>query len=245
MPYLDTNAFVLGSTRFKEQDKLVYLLTLDKGIIKAIAPGALKARNRFGSVFELFTEGDFTCYSREGRDLVTVSRGEIITSYFNIVSDPSNIFYFYLIAEIITRFVPFRNKDTRVYRLVKSILEGSELKLPPNYLLLYFLVWILRIEGMFFKPQLCYNCFTRITADAWLKDDYQGILCKNCKQDEKNLIKKMELNFLQWSEVNAPARLKEWINRIEAKGLIKIFLKKIEFHGEFSLKSSTYLKEFK
>ena len=58
MPYLAVNAFALGSTRFKEQDKLVYLLTLDKGIIKAIAPGALKARNRFGSVFELFTEVD-------------------------------------------------------------------------------------------------------------------------------------------------------------------------------------------
>jgi DNA repair protein RecO (recombination protein O) len=244
MPYLSTTAFVLGSSKFKEQDKLVYLLTLDQGIIKAVAPGALKTRNRFGSLFELFTEGEFTCYIREGRDLLTVSKGEIIKSFFDTVSAPASIFYFYLVAEIITRFVPFKNRDSRVYRLLKSVLLAGESQVPPRYLILYFLVWILKIEGMLFKPGLCYSCFSPIVSDAWLKDDYLGILCLSCRQNERRIIRAVELDFLRWCEKNPPAQLSEWTGRIESNSLIQNLVHKIEHHGEFSLKTSSCLKEF-
>jgi len=51
MPLASTQGFVLGCTPHNEQDRLVYLYTQDKGIIRAIAPGSMKAKNRFGSLF--------------------------------------------------------------------------------------------------------------------------------------------------------------------------------------------------
>jgi DNA repair protein RecO (recombination protein O) len=124
MPYASTQAFVLGGMPLKEQDKLVHLLTTNRGILKAMAPGSSKVRNRFGSLFEIFTEGEFVYYWQEEKELVTISKGEIINSYFNIVSLPENIFYFYLISEILLKFVPFNHKDKRLYRLLHAILQN-------------------------------------------------------------------------------------------------------------------------
>ena len=65
MPLASTQALILGSFPINEQDKLTQLLTTDRGILKAVAPGALKSNNRFGSLLELFTEGNFIYYWNE------------------------------------------------------------------------------------------------------------------------------------------------------------------------------------
>jgi DNA repair protein RecO len=245
MPYASTKAFVLGVMPLKEQDKLVHLMTADRGILKAMAPGSLKAKNRFGSLFELFTEGDYVYYWREEKELITISKGEIVNSYFNIVSQPENIFYFYLIAEIILKFVPFNQKDKRVYRLLHTILENRTAEIEMDMLLLYFLIWILRIEGMMFNPGLCYNCYRENFEKAWLKTDFRGILCGSCKTDEKFILDKEDLRYIQWTRNNPPKNLPARKGIIDPAHLIRIFKRKIEHHGEFALNSSQYLLEFR
>ncbi|MEN8154699.1 MAG: DNA repair protein RecO [Acidobacteriota bacterium] len=243
MPLDSARAFSLGTSPFNEQDKLVHLLTEDKGIIKGVAPGSLKGKNRFGPIFELFTEGNFFFYRKEDRDFVTFSKGDIIKSYFETVSNPSNVFYFYFISEIITKFVPSDFRTRRVYNLVKTILENSEKGKEPGILVLYFMIWILRIEGMMFNPGLCYNCFERGIGKAWIKEDYRGILCAKCRSGEKTALHSDELNFIKWTEKNSADSLDVWIKKIPVKKLFFLFKKKIEHHGEISLKSSRYLKE--
>jgi len=245
MPLDSTQAFVLGGSPFGEQDRLIHLLTRDHGILKAMAPGSLKARNRFGSLFELFTEGEFHYYWQENRELITISKGEIVESYFSTVSDPQNIFYFYLIADVFLRFVPFNHSDNRLYRLLHSILIHRREGISMDLLLLYFLIWILRIEGMMFNPRICYNCFTKNIQQAWLKTDFRGILCRNCKTNEKRVLQKSGLDFIQWTQQNSPGGLDSWKTKIDTPGLIRDFTKKIEHHGECSLKSSQYLVEFR
>jgi len=245
MPTASTTAFVLGSSTFGEQDRLVHLLTSKKGIIKAVAPGSMKAKNRFGSLFELFTEGEFIYNWRENRDLITISKGEIIHSYFNTVSQPGNIFYFYLISDVFLQFVPARHKDDRLYRLLNAILTGREKNVDMTLLILYFLLWILRIEGMMFSPRTCHNCFEKNSGPAWLKTDFQGILCGNCRTDEKLILLPEELTFIKWTEGNAPDIPASWLQRIDTPKLIRTFTRKIEHHGECTIKSSHYLSEFR
>jgi len=246
MPYASTKAFVLGVMPLKEQDKLVHLLTADRGILKAMAPGSLKVRNRFGALFELFTEGDFVYYWREEKELITISKGEILNSYFQTVSRSENIFYFYLIAEVLLKFVPFHHKDKRVYRLLHTILENGAGGVAPDMLLLYFLIWILRLEGMMFNPKTCANCFRDDELDeAWLKDDFRGILCRSCKTNEQLFLNIEALRYIRWTRHNTPKEGPLWQDKIDPAHLIRVFKRKIEFHGEFALKSSLYLEEFR
>jgi DNA repair protein RecO (recombination protein O) len=245
MPNASTQAFVLGTSTFSEQDKLVHLLTKERGILKAIAPGALKNRNRFGSLLELFTEGEFQYYWKEDKEMITLSKGDIVKSNFNTVSDPKNIFYFYLVSEILLRFVPYSHKDKRIYRLVKALLENRAQGIKMNLLLLYFLIWILRIEGMMFNPAICHNCFDRNIQQAWMKTDFRGILCPKCKTNENLMFMGNDLQFIKWTEKNRPRDLEVWEDKIDSAKLIRIFKVKIEYHGELSLKSSQYLAEFR
>lgn len=245
MPYASTKAFVLGVMPLKEQDKMVHLLTADRGILKAMAPGSLKVRNRFGALFELFTEGDFVYYWREEKDLITISKGEIINSYFQTVSRPENIFYFYLVAEVLLKFVPFHHKDKRIYRLLHTILKNGAGGIKPDMLLLYFLIWILRIEGMMFNPKTCANCFSDKLDEAWVRDDFRGILCRSCKTNEPLFLNREDLNYIRWTRENTPKECSLWQDKIDPAHLIRIFKRKIEYHGESVLKTSLYLEEFR
>jgi len=244
MPIASTQAFVLGSSPLKEQDRLIHLLTINRGVLRAMAPGSFKVRNRFGSLFELFTEGEFHYYWQENKDLITISKGEIIHSYFNIVSDPQNIFYFYMMAEVLLKFIPFNHKDKRLYRLLHTILTHRREGIAMNLLLLYFFIWVLRIEGMMFNPRFCYNCYGKNIKQAWFKTDFRGILCRDCKTNENLVLAHEDLLFITWTEKNSPKSLDDWQDRIDAANLVRAFKKKIEYHGECSLKSSQYLPEF-
>ena len=245
MPNAATRAFVLGTSPFNEQDKLVHLLTVNRGTLKAIAPGALKNRNRFGSLLELFTEVEFQYYWKEDKEMVTLSKGDLVKSHFSTVSSPENIFYFYLVSEILLRFVPYNHRDNRIYRLVRALLETRVQGIEMNRLLLYFLIWILRIEGMMFNPEICHNCFEKNIRQAWVRIDFRGILCSRCKTTENRMLTTDDLQFIKWTEKHAPKELGIWKDKIDESKLIRLFKQKIEYHGELGLKSSQYLPEFR
>lgn len=244
MPQASTRAIVLDQIPFKEQDRLVHLLTEKQGILKAIAPGSMKSRNRFGSLFELFTVGDFFYYWKENHEMVTVTKGDVVISYFETVSDSENVFYFYMVAEIIRKLVPFQQREPRIFKLVLSILDGRRKGADIRRLILYFLIWILRIEGMMFDPHTCASCHARGIAEGWLRTDYRGVLCPFCHGDEKICLSPAERDFIRWTRSGSPADVDRWQGKMDIPSMIRIFKEKIEFHGEFSLKTPMYLKEF-
>jgi DNA repair protein RecO (recombination protein O) len=246
MPQAHASALVLSSAPLNEQDKLVCLLTAKRGLLKAVAPGAAKMKNRFGSLLELFTAGDFFFYLNEEKELATLSKGEIKESFFNVVSSADNIFYFYLIAEIVLKFIHPNQHDERLYKLLLAILRGRrEGQSAMNWLLLYFLVWFLRSEGLLFNPERCANCSATPLPRAWVRRDYRGLLCANCKTDERLTLGREELAFLHWTARHHPRQSGAWAGRFPPAAMIRLLVGKIEYHGEFALQSSRYLPEFR
>ena len=245
MPQASTSALVLSTTPLNEQDKLVYLLTSSRGLLKAVAPGAAKIKNRFGSLLELFTAGDFFYYWNEEKELATLSKGEIKQSFFSVVSAAENIFYFYLIAEIVLKFIPLNQRDSRIYKLLLAVLNGRENKLAMDWLLLYFLVWFLRSEGLLFNPSNCSNCSTGGLTRAWVRSDYRGLLCSRCKTNERLSLSREELAYMNWTTNHYPQDSEAWAGRFLPATMLRLLVGKIEYHGEFSLQSSRYLPEFR
>jgi DNA repair protein RecO (recombination protein O) len=245
MPQASTLALVLSASPLNEQDKLVTLLTTDRGLLRAVAPGAAKIKNRFGSLLELFTEGEFQYYWREDRELVTLSKGEIKKSFFAVVSAAENIFYFYLLAEIALKSMQPDHCDTRVYNLLKAVLQARETGLAMDWLLLYSLVWLLRSEGLLFNPRRCSNCGAGGLDRAWVRSDYRGLLCSACRSGEPLALDREELDYIAWTANHAPERSASWAGRFAPAGLIRIMTGKIEYHGQFSLQARRYLHEFR
>ncbi|MCU0235971.1 MAG: DNA repair protein RecO [Acidobacteria bacterium] len=245
MPQASTLALVLSSSALNEQDKLVTLLTDGSGLLRAVAPGAAKIKNRFGSLLELFTEGEFHYYRREDRELATLAKGEIRKSFFPVVSAAENVFYFYLLAEIVLKTMQPEHRDTRMYNLLKAVLAGREQGLAMDWLLLYFLTWLLRGEGLLFNPRRCSNCGGGDLERAWLRSDYRGLLCSRCRTGERLQLDREELAYIHWTARHAPAEAGEWTGRFAPAELIRILTGKVEYHGEFTLQSRRYLPQFR
>ncbi len=241
MPLESTEALVVGSYIFNEQDKIVHLLTSSNGIQKIVAPGSSKGKNRFGSLLELFTEGEFFFYRKEDRELATLSKGDVITSYFETVSEPGRIFYFYLIAEIVMKFVPPNFNSERIYKLIKAVLNSSRDGVEMKYLILYFMVWILRIEGMMFEAGRCYKCNSQHNLKVWVMSDFRGVVCEKCKNGESLLLEKTGIEFLEWTKRNTASEIFETLSSKEYKIVFLILKSKIEHHGEFNMNSARYL----
>jgi DNA repair protein RecO (recombination protein O) len=245
MPQDSALALVLSTAPLNEQDKLVTLLTKESGLLRAVAPGAAKIKNRFGSLLELFTEGEFHYYRREDRELATLAKGEIKKSFFPVVSAAENVFYFYLLAEIALKTMQPDHRDTRVYNLLKAVLLGREKGLAMDWLLLYFLVWLLRGEGLLFNPRRCSNCGRGDLCRGWLRSDYRGLLCSDCRTGERLLLEREELAYIHWTARHAPDESASWAGSFAPAGMIRILTGKIEYHGEFSLQARRYLPEFR
>lgn len=241
MPLESAEALVIGSYVFNEQDKIVHLLTSGKGIQKIVAPGSSKGKNRFGSLLELFTEGEFFFYRKEDRELATLSKGDVITSYFDTVSEPGRIFYFYLIAEIVMKFVPSNFNTERLYKLIKSVLNSSREGMEMKYLILYFMVWILRIEGMMFEAGRCHKCNSQHNIKTWVVQDFRGVVCEKCRNGEDLLLEKKGADFLEWTKRKSASEMFKTLSSEEYKKMFRILKNKIEYHGEFNMNSSRYL----
>ncbi|HEX9893660.1 MAG TPA: DNA repair protein RecO [Gemmatimonadales bacterium] len=57
MAALQSEAIVLSAIRYGETSKIVRLATRDRGIVSAIAKGALRPRSRFGAALQLLSRG--------------------------------------------------------------------------------------------------------------------------------------------------------------------------------------------
>jgi DNA repair protein RecO len=245
MPQATVHAFVIGNQPLREQDKLAWLLTEEGLILKAVAPGAARVGNRFGSLLELFTAGDFQYYWNEERELVTLSRGEISRSYFHLVSAPENVFHCYLMAEVLIRFTPHQRVEPRMFRLLESVLQARAGGVSMRRLQIYFLLWMVRLEGLLFNPSRCASCAAVNLRRSWLRTDFRGTLCSACRRNESHELGPSEIDFIQWAQRHGPQELDQLDPQLDEAGLLKLFCRKIEYHGESALKSSRYLAEFR
>jgi DNA repair protein RecO (recombination protein O) len=81
MSLVRTEAFVLKAIRFGETSVIYRLFTRDQGVVPVMARGVKRPKSRFGGVLEPFRRLQVTYYSRDNRDIQTLSGAELVTLY--------------------------------------------------------------------------------------------------------------------------------------------------------------------
>ena len=79
VPLYREAAIVLRTQKLGEADRIVTLLTRERGLVRAVAKGVRKTKSRFGARLEPAMVVDVMCY--EGRNLDTVTQAETIAPY--------------------------------------------------------------------------------------------------------------------------------------------------------------------
>ncbi|HEY6329100.1 MAG TPA: DNA repair protein RecO [Blastocatellia bacterium] len=159
MSIVTTEAFVLRTYSLAEAHKICVFLTRDMGKLRGVAHGARKMKSRFGSALEPFTQVALTFYRKEGRDLVSVSTCDILSSHFHRAArDVQTATAFSYMSELLMEFTPDNEANERLYRLVIATLEALEKGKELRWTIRYFETWLLRLAGFFPDVNHCALC---------------------------------------------------------------------------------------
>lgn len=239
MKIISVEGIVVSSTPYKENSKIINILTKENGIVGCISKGCKSIKSKLRLPSEKFAYGTFHLYYKE-EGLSTLIDGDIKDYFVNIKSDIYKVSYLTYIVELSTGVFKESN-DEEVYSLlinsIKKLEEGLDPKIITNILELQFLSYL----GINLNLDECVKCGS--TKVVTLSISKGGYVCSNCRTNEplidEKVIKMLRLyNYVDISK----------ISNLDIDDNVRDKIDSIidEYYEEYSgvrTKSKTFLKE--
>ncbi|TAM82669.1 MAG: DNA repair protein RecO [Acidobacteria bacterium] len=246
MPLIETEAIVLRTHRLGEADKIASLLTRQLGRIRVVAKGALSRRGRYGAALEPLTYIRVWVYDRENRDLQRVGSAEIVESFFEMQRDYRIQLAAQYLAEVTERFLPDREVNERVFRLLLVVLRAFKRFGEVSRPLLFFDYWLLRLGG--FLPDLsgCMACQRPFAGEDGFYDPIAvALVCAQCRSSTAT--ERISVDALGLIPSFRAARIEQWIENEAAppgtRELRRLLEQIIEAHLEKKLTTRAMLAD--
>jgi DNA repair protein RecO (recombination protein O) len=181
MPLRETEALVLRTHRLGEADKIVSLLTRQFGRLRAVAAGAQRPKSRYGGTLEPLSYVRLWIFERENRDLLRINSAELAESFFSMQKDYRVQIAAQYVAEAAERFLPEREANDRVFRLLLAVLRAIKGTGEINRPLVYFNYWLLRLGGFLPDFAACAGCGAKLDARGYYVAGAHGLACGACQ----------------------------------------------------------------
>jgi DNA repair protein RecO (recombination protein O) len=211
MALFETEALVLRSYNLAEADKIVVCLSRSAGLIRGVAKNCRKLKNRFGASLEPFTLINLTYFEKEHQELVSFSQTEILRSRFNLSSDAALLSGFSYMGDLLMDFSPPRQANDNLYRMALACFEAvSQSPLDLEWVLRYFEVWLLKLEGFLPDLRACANCHKAFSGEepVYLGPDL-SLRCLSCSGGRGTVVSKHVHQQLRATEKLSPAKFAE------------------------------------
>ncbi len=173
------NAICIRSVSYRDNDKMLTLFTLEKGLVDCIARGVKKqgAKLRFAS--EPFCFSEYVLVEKNDRR--TLIEANQIDGFYDI---PLNIDKFYAasaILEFLRRFLVDGEKSYELFLLtVKALKTIEQTKGDPNLALVKFYLSAMELSGYGISFSDCSACKSAIEKRAFFDFDDCNFYCENC-----------------------------------------------------------------
>lgn len=242
-----TQAIVLRRTDVGEADRLVTVLTPERGKLRLLAKGARRPTSRKAGHLELFTHVHLLV--AEGQSLDLITQAETVEAFRPLREDLLRAAHAYYVAELVDRFAPEELENRDLFHLFRDTLERlartSNLPLTTRY----FELHLLQVAG--YQPQLyrCVRCGTLLEpVQNWFSPVDGGVCCPRCGEGQRDLVPLTlpafkVLRFLQSRpyEVVIPLRLSPQV-MAEVEDILR---RNLEYHLERRLESAALLKRLR
>ncbi len=210
MAVFETEALILRSYNLAEADKIVVCLSRSAGLIRGVAKGCRKLRNRFGAALEPFTLVNLTYYEKEHQELVSFRQVEILKSRFNLSSNASLLTGFAYMGDLLIDFSPPHQANDNLFRMALACFEAaSETPADLDAVLRYFEVWLLKLEGFLPDLRLCANCQRTFEDESIYLGPDLSLRCFQCSSGRGSAVSKRLRAQLQATEKVSPAKFAE------------------------------------
>jgi len=210
MSVFETEALILRSYNLAEADKIVVCLSRSAGLIRGVAKGCRKLKNRFGAALEPFTLVNLTYYEKENRELVSFRQVEILKSRFNLSSNASMLTAFAYMGDLLIDFSPPHQANDNLFRMALACFEAaSETPDDLDAVLRYFEVWLLKLEGFLPDMRVCANCQKALADEATFLGPDLSLRCSQCSNGRGGAVSKQLRSHLRTAEKLSPAKFAE------------------------------------
>ncbi len=176
--YRDTGV-VLRTYKLGEADRIVVILTAERGKVRAVAKGVRKTKSRLGGRLEPLSHVSLLMYEGRG-ELDLVSQVEAIDSIAPLLSDLDRLTQALAVAEAIDQLALDREPAPHLYRMLVGVLRTLETNPSPLVVPAFF--WkLMAAEGS--RPELdgCVRCGEEQGLVAFDMEE-GGVLCRSCRR---------------------------------------------------------------
>ena len=169
-----------------EADRILTLLTLERGKLDAVAKGVRRPRSHFAGRLESFNECDFLMH--RGRSLDVIVSAEIRQARWSQLVEPERYGVAAVVAELIDAFCEPDLALPDVYELVIAAIGAIAAAPNPRALLPRFSLRLLEMLGLAPPLTTCVRCGKALsTGRLWLDAEAGGIVDECCRERWREL----------------------------------------------------------
>ena len=178
MAQYTTEALVLSLRNWGDADKMVTLLTKERGRIKAAAFGCRRPRSPLAGGMQLFNYLDVQL--TEGQRLDTVKQCTLRRNFKRLSEDLTAMAYGAFVAELAMEFSPEHVAEPALFDRLVLIFAAFETR-NPRITALAAAYQLLEFTGLQLHYERCVHCGREINGDASFALQEGGVLCSDCR----------------------------------------------------------------
>ncbi len=176
-------AIVIRTVDYGETNKIITLLTKERGKVGVMARGAKKPRSQLTAVSQPFIYGSFVIY--KGSGLGTLNQGDPIKSFRKIREDLTLASYAMYMAELVDKLTEENQRYLFLFDWLYLSLLKMEEGADPEVLTRIFEMKMMDVAGISPNLNQCVSCGSTETPAAF-SIRYGGFLCRSCLHKDEH-----------------------------------------------------------
>lgn len=181
-PHLKLRAIVLRTVDYGESDRVVTLLTAERGKLAAFARGARASRRRFGGALEPFTLLAVEARERRGAELLWLASAQVERGFGTLRGDLARIACAAYACELARELTRDAEPHPDLFQLLCAYLTSLDAAPPAAAGLRAFEIGALRSAGLGPRLDCCARCGQAPAEGTRRRFDpaHGGLLCQRC-----------------------------------------------------------------
>lgn len=188
------SGIVLSGVSFGENDKILNIFTLEKGVISAKIKGVKKAGAKLKFAAEPFCFAEFLFSKTQEKR--TVTGASLIDSFYALRTDITRYYAGATVLEFIKRFYMESTVDQKEFFYCVNALKNIAYGDNPLTSLVEFLVVSLQAVGYALSLPNCFGCGCEIDGRVFFDYRSGAFMCEECRTDGAREISYVTLQAL-------------------------------------------------
>ncbi len=173
------NAVCIRSTQYRDNDKMLSLFSLEKGVVDCVVRGVRSPKSKLRFASELFCFAEYVVDERNGKK--TVVEANEIDSFFNIRQDIAKYYSALAVLEFVRLTMLENIKSYEIFSLFINALKVIEDGFHPKLALVSFYLSALKELGVGINFHDCFLCGKAIKDRVFFELETSSFACENCQ----------------------------------------------------------------